>query len=40
MLATFLINGATHLASALNRLGHDIYYEKYGSPNSVERIFK
>ena len=37
--ATFLIDGATHLASALDRLGLDFRYEKRGNRNSVERIF-
>jgi len=38
--ATFLVDGATHLASALNRLGLDFRYEKHGNRNSVERIFR
>jgi transposase-like protein len=38
--ATFLIDGATHLASALDRLGLDFRYEKHGNRNSVERIFR
>jgi len=38
--ATFLIDGATHLASALNRLGLDFRYEKHGNRNSVERVFR
>lgn len=37
--ATFLIDGATHLASALDRLGLDFRYEKHGNRNSVERVF-
>jgi len=38
--ATFLIDGATHLASALDRLGLDFRYEKHGNRNSVERVFR
>jgi transposase-like protein len=38
--ATFLIDGATHLASALDRLGLDFRYEKRGNRNSVERVFR
>ena len=37
---TFLVDGATHLASALDRLGLDFRYEKHGNRNSVERIFR
>ena len=38
--ATFLVDGATHLASALDRLGLDFRYEKHGNRNSVERVFR
>jgi len=38
--ATFLVDGATHLASALGRLGLDFRYEKHGNRNSVERVFR
>jgi transposase-like protein len=38
--ATFLIDGATHLASALDRLGLDFRSEKHGNRNSAERIFR
>ena len=38
--ATFLIDGATHLASALDRLGLDFRYKKHGNRNSVERVFR
>ena len=38
--ATVLIDGATHLASALDRLGLDFRYEKHGNRNSVERVFR
>ena len=37
---TFLVDGATHLASALARLGLDFRYERHGNRNSVERIFR
>ena len=36
--ATFLVNGATHLASTLHRLGFDFRSEKHGNRNSLERI--
>jgi len=38
--ATFLIDGAIHLASALDRLGLDFRDEKHGNRNSVERVFR
>ena len=38
--ATFLVDGAIHLASALDRLGLDFRYEKHGNRNAVERIFR
>ena len=38
--ATFLVDGAIHLASALDRLGLDFRYEKHGNRNSVERVFR
>jgi transposase-like protein len=38
--ATFLVDGATHLASALDRLGLDFRYEEHGNRNSVERVFR
>ena len=38
--ATILVDGATYLASALDRLGLDFRYEKHGKRNSVERVFR
>jgi transposase-like protein len=38
--ATFLVDGATHFASALARLGLDFRYEKHGSRNSAKRVFR
>ena len=38
--ATFLVDGATHLASALDRLGLRFQTVRHGNRNSVERAFR
>ena len=38
--ATFLVDGATHLASALDRLGLRFQTIRHGNRNSVERVFR
>jgi len=38
--ATFLVDGATHLASALGRLGLRFQTVRHGNRNSVERVFR
>jgi putative transposase len=38
--ATFLVDGATHLASALDRLGLRFKTVRHGNRNSVERVFR
>jgi len=37
---TFLVDGATHLASALDRPGLDFRYENHGNRNRIERVFR
>jgi putative transposase len=36
----FLVDGATHLQTALNRAGLRFQTERYGNRNAVERIFR
>ena len=38
--ATFLVDGAQHLQTALTRLGLRFQYVRHGNRNSVERVFR